>query len=49
MAPALRVAAEKVPTGVARCSFGTTKYLSSRLDRRFFSRDRTNHDSVARP
>ncbi len=36
MGPALRVAPEKVPLGVARRSFGPTKPLSSRLYWRFF-------------
>ena len=40
MGPALRVAPEKAPLGVARRLFGTTKSHSSRLDWRFFRRNR---------
>ncbi|MEW8544331.1 MAG: hypothetical protein AB2693_12425 [Candidatus Thiodiazotropha sp.] len=49
IAPALRVASEKAPLGVARCSFGITKLLSSRLDWRFFRRNRADRISVDRP
>ncbi|MCW4344620.1 MAG: hypothetical protein N0E48_14880 [Candidatus Thiodiazotropha endolucinida] len=49
IAPALRVAPEKAPLGVARRSFGITKLLSSRLDWCFFRRNRANWISVNRP
>ncbi|MEW8543156.1 MAG: hypothetical protein AB2693_06445 [Candidatus Thiodiazotropha sp.] len=58
IAPALRVAPrrkcpwgvpEKAPLGVTRRSFGTTKPLSSRLDWRFFRRNRADRISVNRP
>ncbi|MEL0584107.1 MAG: hypothetical protein AAES65_04405 [Candidatus Thiodiazotropha sp. (ex. Lucinoma kazani)] len=48
-APALRVAPEKAPLGVAPRSFGTTKLLSSRLDWRFFRLNRAHWISVNRP
>ncbi|MCW4344328.1 MAG: hypothetical protein N0E48_13410 [Candidatus Thiodiazotropha endolucinida] len=49
IAPALRVAPEKAPLGVARRSFGITKPLFSRLDWRFFRHNRANWISVNRP
>ncbi|MCW4345205.1 MAG: hypothetical protein N0E48_17880 [Candidatus Thiodiazotropha endolucinida] len=49
IAPALRVAPEKAPLGVARRSFGITKPLSSRLDWRFFRHNRADWISVNRP
>ena len=49
MAPALRVVAKKTPLVVACRSFGMTKHRSSRLDWRFFSRNRGNPISVNRP
>ncbi|MEW8544311.1 MAG: hypothetical protein AB2693_12325 [Candidatus Thiodiazotropha sp.] len=48
-APALRVAPEKAPLGVARRSFGITKLLSSRLDWLFFRHNRAHWISVNRP
>ncbi|MCW4343884.1 MAG: hypothetical protein N0E48_11080 [Candidatus Thiodiazotropha endolucinida] len=49
IAPALRVAPEKAPLGVACRSFGVTKPLSSRLDWRFFRHNRADWISVNRP
>jgi hypothetical protein len=49
MASALQVAPKKTPLLVARRSFGFTKNLSSRLDWRFFRRNRTRFNSVNRP
>ncbi|MCU7854077.1 MAG: hypothetical protein KZQ80_17920, partial [Candidatus Thiodiazotropha sp. (ex Monitilora ramsayi)] len=48
-APALWVEPEKAPLGVTRRSFGTTKPHSSRLDWRFFRRNRAHWISVNRP
>jgi len=36
MGPALRVAPETAPLGIARCLFGMTKPRASRLDWHFF-------------
>ena len=47
--PALRVATEKEPLGVARCLFGTTKLRASRLDWRFFSRNRDGYETSTDP
>ena len=40
MGPALRVVSETAPLGVARCSFGTTKHLASRLAYRYIGKGR---------
>ena len=42
MGPALRVAPEKAPLGVARCLFGATKLRASRLDWHFFRGNSNN-------
>ncbi|MGD8908530.1 MAG: hypothetical protein PVI92_04215 [Chromatiales bacterium] len=47
-APALRVAFEKAPLGVARRSFGIDKLLSSRLDWRLFRGNKAHWMSVNR-
>jgi hypothetical protein len=49
MEPALRVAPEKAPICVARLSIGFTNHLSSRLNWRFFRRNRTRSNSMNRP
>jgi len=47
--PALRVASETAPLGVARRLFGMTKLLSSRLDCRCFRGNKYHVHSVNRP
>jgi len=47
--PALRVVTEFTPLFVARRSFGDTKLLSSRLDWREFSHNRSNYAGVVKP
>ncbi|VAW41635.1 hypothetical protein MNBD_CHLOROFLEXI01-503, partial [hydrothermal vent metagenome] len=47
--PALRVASEKAPLGVARRLFGVTKLLSSCLDWRFFRRNSDENETSTDP
>jgi hypothetical protein len=48
-APALWVAPEKIPLGVARSLFGITKLRASRLDWHFFRHNRDENEAPTNP